>query len=91
MYKVINLAFYSPGVKEDRYEPNLNVHGIFQCTPTARMLFQIHRLLVSELAVNIIIHGPHRKSPRDEQKVRRGRSSETSVLPHHSQSNNLPY
>jgi hypothetical protein len=35
-------------------------------------------------------HGPQRKSPGDEQKTRRGLSSEMSVSPHHSQSTNLP-
>jgi hypothetical protein len=45
--------------------------------------------LVDELGVSpldIVIHGPHRKSPGDEQRAHRGRHSETSVSPHHSQS-----
>jgi hypothetical protein len=39
--------------------------------------------------VSIIIHGPHRKSPGDEQEAHRGHSSEISVSPHHSQSTHL--
>jgi hypothetical protein len=34
--------------------------------------------------------GPHYKSPGDERKARRGRSSETSVSPRHNQSTNIP-
>jgi hypothetical protein len=46
--------------------------------------------LVDKLGVNpnVIIHGPRRKSPGDEQKARRDRSSETSVSPHRNQSTN---